>query len=97
MRHDLKALLFVCLTALACLAGDSIRPGLEPLETQYSIPDQTEERLVSALREPLLEGRDVTAPLQRWFDGRLLDTQGQHDQAVRAWQDGLKEIGRAHV
>ncbi len=92
MRHNLKALLLVCLTALACLAGDSIRPGLEPLETQYSIPDQTEERLVSALREPLLEGRDVTAPLQRWFDGRLLDTQGQHDQAVRAWQDGLKAL-----
>lgn len=83
----------MCLAAsLSLFAGDTVRPGLEPLERQATIPSATEEQLVNAIKQPFLEGRDVSVPLQKWFDGRLLDTQNKRTHAEQAWTEGLSAL-----
>lgn len=90
LKHLALALLSAVLPA-ALPAGDSVRPGLEPLEEYFSsFASQTEEKLVMALKQPLLDGKDVQLALQKWFDGRLLDQQGNKPAADQAWAEGLK-------
>ncbi|NLG14964.1 MAG: prolyl oligopeptidase family serine peptidase [Lentisphaerae bacterium] len=78
--------------AIAMFAGDTVRPGLEPLETSYYIDNEIEEKLVEALKQPLLEGLDVEAALQDWFDGRLLHTQNKEKEAEELWQKALGKL-----
>ncbi len=77
----------------AALAGDSVRPGLEPLE-KYSygyglIENADEQALVRALKEPFLKGLNVQAAMQAWFDGRLQSSQGKEEAATATWKRGL--------
>lgn len=73
-------------------AGDTVRPGLEDMES-WSVQVAPEETaLVTALKEPLLSGLDVAAALQDWFDGRLLDSQGKKAEALNKWQQGLGKL-----
>ncbi|MBR5026438.1 MAG: dienelactone hydrolase family protein, partial [Victivallales bacterium] len=78
--------------AIAAIAGDSIRPGLEETEFEYRIKDAVEEKLVNAIKQPLLDGLDVKDALQDWFDGRLLDSQDKNAEAVKKWQEGLTKL-----
>lgn len=73
-------------------AGDTVRPGLEDMES-WSVRVASEETaLVMALKEPLLAGLDVEAALQDWFDGRLLDSQGKKAEALLKWQEGMGKL-----
>ena len=45
--------------AVAAIAGDSVRPGLEETEYEYRIKNAVEEQLVNAIKQPLLDGLDV--------------------------------------
>ena len=74
---------------LSIYAGDTIRPGLEPLSSQYYVSASEEAELINKLKEPFINGLDVQKPLQKWFDGRLLDTQGKNAEAITAWKQGL--------
>lgn len=78
-----------CLYALALTAGDTVRPGLEGLDQQYMIQNEHEEKLVQAIKAPLLKGLDVQKALQKWFDGRLLQTRGNIKAADKAWKEGI--------
>ena len=78
--------------AAAVFAGDTIRPGLEPTENEYRIENAVEEKLVNAIKQPLLDGLDVKDALQDWFDGRLLDSQDKTAAAVKKWQEGLTKL-----
>ena len=91
MIHTMKFhLVFVFLFTALLFAGDTVRPGLEPLENEFRIPTDEEKQLVMALKTPLIEAKNVLAPLQKWFDGRLLSTQGKKEEALKTWKDGLK-------
>ena len=79
-------------TFIAAFAGDTIRPGLEPTESEYFIENQVEEQLVNAIKAPLLEGKNVKDALQDWFDGRLLDSKGKKTEAVAKWKEGLTKL-----
>ena len=83
---------FFIVIAAAVFAGDTIRPGLEPTENEYRIENAVEEKLVNAIKQPLLDGLDVKDALQDWFDGRLLDSQDKTAAAVKKWQEGLTKL-----
>ena len=87
----LKILLLLFCT-LVCTAGDSIRPGLENLAWKRGLNDQQEEALVNALKDPLLAGKDVSAALQDWFDGRLAASRRDLSAARQKWQSGLAKL-----
>ena len=80
-------LLFLCVWAFA---GDTVRPGLETIE--YTDPNEEESALINAIQKPFFEGKDVTAALQDWFDGRLLDTQNKPEQARIKWIQGMTKL-----
>ena len=89
----MKHILAIALLAAAVLfAGDTVRPGLEPLENEFDIQNEQEQQLVYALKTPFINGMDVNGALQKWFDGRLLDTQGKQREAIKAWQEGMRLI-----
>ncbi|MBR4369636.1 MAG: hypothetical protein IKS92_01200, partial [Victivallales bacterium] len=78
--------------AVATFAGDTVRPGLEETEYEYRIKNAVEEKLVNAIKQPLLDGLNVKDALQDWFDGRLLDSQDKKAEAVKKWQEGLTKL-----
>ncbi|MBQ9445844.1 MAG: hypothetical protein IJU61_04570, partial [Victivallales bacterium] len=83
---------FFIIVAIAAFAGDTVRPGLEDTEFEYRIKNATEEKLVNAIKKPLLDGLDVKVALQDWFDGRLLDTQKKEAEATKKWKEGLTKL-----
>ena len=83
---------FFIIVAIAAFAGDTVRPGLEDTEFEYRIKNATEEKLVNAIKKPLLDGLDVKDALQDWFDGRLLDTQKKEAEATKKWKEGLTKL-----
>lgn len=85
---SLKTLFALLLAALPLFAGNTIRPGLENIESIP--PGPAESALIDAIKTPFLTGMDVTDAMQDWFDGRQLDTQGKRAEAVTKWKDGLK-------
>ncbi|MDD4099284.1 MAG: prolyl oligopeptidase family serine peptidase [Lentisphaeria bacterium] len=96
LKHTFANLLAALIPVIAFAAastgqaGDSVRPGLENVE--YSLGPDAEMALVEAIGQPLLEGYDVEAALQAWFDGRLLHSQGKNDAATDAWKAGLGQL-----
>jgi len=89
-RKNFVLYLLPLFAALAAFCGDTVRPGLERIE--YEIPSQEEMALVDAIKEPFLAGKDVSAALQCWFDGRLLDKQKKADEAMRCWIAGMGKL-----
>ncbi|OQC12867.1 MAG: Alpha/beta hydrolase family protein [Lentisphaerae bacterium ADurb.Bin082] len=83
-------LLAAAITITAAFAGDTVRPGLENIE--YTLAPAADLALVEAIGKPLLEGYDVEAALQDWFDGRLLHIQNQADAANAKWNEGLTKL-----
>lgn len=95
--HKQIYLLFFLGIASILQAGDSIRPGLEPLErrSSYSRADQmTQEelQLIDAIKAPLLAGYDVANALQYWFDGRLQATRHKKSDAIQSWEKGFDSL-----
>lgn len=74
-------------------AGD--HPGLEDVSWQ-SFEDLTEaeQKLVEALRAPLLEAKDVSGPLSTWLEGRLLSRNNREDAAVEAWKKAQRNLSK---
>ena len=77
-------LLAVAITITAAFAGDTVRPGLENIE--YSLAPAADLALVDAIGKPLLEGYDVEAALQDWFDRRLFATKNRADMTNAKWK-----------
>lgn len=84
--------LVISLLAAGLYAGDTVRPGLENMDSWSSRAHPQETLLVNALKKPLLAGLDVEAALQDWFDGRLLDSQGQQAEALLKWRAGMEKL-----
>ena len=86
--------LIICLFGLAllCQAGDKVRPGLETLANEYRPASAEEVMVILAMQEPLLNGKDVSAALQDWFDGRLLATQRKLVEARAKWQEAKTKL-----
>ncbi len=83
-------LLLGLFVAAGLMAGDSVRPGLEGLD--WAGPDSLtpeEAALVKALGDPLIEGKDCAAALQKWFDGRLAASKDDMATAAKDWQEGV--------
>lgn len=79
-----------CLLCIAAIAGDTVRPGLEDIE--YTDPTEEEMALIEAVKQPFFDGKDISAAMQDWFDGRLLDTQKQPDKAREKWLAGAGKL-----
>ncbi|MBQ6473197.1 MAG: prolyl oligopeptidase family serine peptidase [Victivallales bacterium] len=73
--------------AVVLFAGDTVRPGLEGLESAAMTAEESE--LLQAMKEPFLSGMDVAVPLQAWFDGHLAVRQGRQQEAMRLWREAL--------
>ncbi len=88
--HKFRPILLLLLAVLLVRGGDTVRPGLENIE--YSMPSAEEEAFLNAVATPLMEGFDVTAAMTAWFDGRLLETQGDRKAATRKWHDAMNAL-----
>lgn len=89
----LSAVLAVLALATAA-AQTKVRTGLEGLAWQAPTSvHATEQELVNALRDPLLEARDCRQALQHWFDGREANSRGAKQEAIAEWKAGLADIG----
>jgi len=91
---QIKLIIFAQLLLTILIAQENIqqmRPGLQNLRTeQLSTASQTEIKLLQNIYLPMLTGKDVTIPLQAWFDGRLA-LEKKHDQilADKLFQKGI--------
>ncbi len=88
MKQFSLAILF-CLLCIA-YSGDTVRPGLEKIE--QSMPDEEELAFLEAFKQPFFDGKDVSASLQCWFDGRLLSQQGQKRLAKVKWMEATHKL-----
>lgn len=81
--------LLTVVSAAPLVAED--HPGLVGIAYQsfYGL-NQAEQDLILAVRDPLLEARNVEVPLKAWFKGRLHAREGKNDKAVAAWEKGVK-------
>ncbi len=90
MNSFKRVLVFSLLLCLCVSAGDTIRPGLERIE--YTDPTEEEQALIDAIQKPFFAGKDVTAALQDWFDGRFLETRKKPEQAREKWIAGMSKL-----
>ncbi len=73
--------------------GDTVRPGLEGLDWQSADSvHPVEMELIQALKEPLVKAMNCEAALQCWFDGRLADSRGDREKAIKSWKAGLGKL-----
>lgn len=91
MMKTCKTLFVLFCVLMACVqAGDTVRPGLEYIE--YIKPTEQEMKLIDAVKKPLFDGLDVSAAMQDWFDGRLMDLKGDNEGAGQKWVSGLNRL-----
>lgn len=68
-------------------------PGLRGVSWQsFAELTEAEQKLVNALRKPLLEAKDVSGPLSTWLEGRMLSQNNRRQEANNAWKKALKNL-----
>ncbi len=68
-------------------------PGLEGVSWQsFAELAEDEQKLIDALRAPLLEAKDISAPLSAWLEGRQLSKNNRPQEANDIWNKALKTV-----